>query len=478
MEIANAGVFAALAVVIVSVGAFLPHLGAIEVLSVVPFAVVGIRNRARAVVAAAVAAAFAAFLVAGATATLVVAGCAVSGGLCGIIRRRGFGPGAVALAAAALAPVSAVVVVGVLYLFSSARSLAFGSLRATAMGAGRAVGSVQALGPAWHAAEGTGDTLLADWPAAVAVLVLVGVPAGMLLTNLLVAGVGRRVQWLAHNDPLDHATRSDAALGGAVAPLPLELAGAGYHHSGASGRGALTDVNLTISPGEFVAIVGPNGAGKSTLVSLLAGASPTSGRVRRPGRVGLGLPGGTAIVTQRAETHVIGSTVAADLRWGLPPGYPFDVDALLARVGLGGLAAASTDSLSGGQLQRLAIAAALARRPALLISDESTSMLDAAGRAEVLALLAALPGRTGTAVVHVTHDPAEAARADRVIGLAAGRLVDPATVGHDGGQPVQHRVTTLANAPVAPGTTGEPVIRVRGAGHRFNAGTPWEVTAL
>jgi energy-coupling factor transport system ATP-binding protein len=69
-------------------------------------------------------------------------------------------------------------------------------------------------------------------------------------------------------------------------------------------------------------------------------------------------------------------------------------------------------------LQRLAIATALARRPALLISDESTSMLDAAGRAEIFDLLAALPARTGTSVVHVTHDPVEAARADRVIALA------------------------------------------------------------
>src|ERR1700749_1812034 len=86
-EIANAGVFAALAVVIVSVGAFLPHLGASELLAVVPFAIVGLRHRVRAVVAATVAAAFVAFLVAGATATIAAAGCAVLGGLCGVIRR-------------------------------------------------------------------------------------------------------------------------------------------------------------------------------------------------------------------------------------------------------------------------------------------------------------------------------------------------------------------------------------------------------
>jgi energy-coupling factor transporter ATP-binding protein EcfA2/energy-coupling factor transporter transmembrane protein EcfT len=491
VEIANAGVFAALAVVIVSVGAFLPHFGAIELLSVVPFAIVGLRNRVRAVVAAVIAAAFVAFLVAGATATIVIAGCAVLGGLCGIIRRHGRGSGTVALVAAGLAPVSAAVVVGVLYLFSAARALAFGTLRTSVVGIVRIAGSLRVPAPVGHAVVSITDALLGAWPIAVAVVVLIAVPFGMLLTNAVVVLVARRVEWLAHTDPLDHVARTDAALDKAVAPVPLKLVGVGFGYRAAAGRDALVDVDLTVAPGEFIAVVGPNGAGKSTLVSLLAGAEPTSGWVRRPGRVGLGLPGGTAIVAQRAETQVIGSTVGEDLRWGLPSGYPVDVEALLAWAGLAGLAAASTDSLSGGQLQRLAIATAMARRPALLISDESTSMLDAAGRAEVLDLLAALPARTGTAVVHVTHDPAEAARADRVIGLADGRIVDAAAAGHGVIDSMNDRVAPLATAvsraayrSPAPwpdctrGASGEPVIRVRGVGHRFDAGTPWEVTAL
>jgi energy-coupling factor transport system ATP-binding protein len=505
-EVASAGVFGALAVIIVSVGTFLPHLGVIMLLSAVPFAIVGLRHRPRAVVAAAVAAGFVAFLAAGAFATMVIAGCAVLGGPCGIIRRHGRGSGAVALAAALLAPVSAAAVVGLSYLFAGIRQLTLGTIRATVVGFVNIAEFLRLPASAGDAVVRLTDTLLGAWPVVVAAVIVIGVLAEMLLTNAFVILAARRVEWLAQTDLFDAAARADAATGAPVAPVPLELSGAGFGHRAASGRDALADVDLTVEPGEFVAVVGPNGAGKSTLVTLLAGAEPTSGSVRRPGRVGLGLPGGTAVVGQRAEAQVIGSTVSEDLRWGLPPGYPVDVEALLGSVGLAGLAPASTESLSGGQLQRLAIAAAMARRPALLISDESTSMLDAAGRAEILDLLASLPAQAGTAVVHVTHDPAEAARADRVIGLADGRIVDAAVGGrsavieHSGGDSADARAwdapaceagasearasehgaphAGTAGSGHAPGLPDEPVIRVRGVAHRFDAGTPWEVTAL
>jgi energy-coupling factor transporter ATP-binding protein EcfA2 len=478
-EVANAGVFGALAVIIVSVGTFLPHLGVIMLLSAVPFAVVGLRHRARAVIAAAVAAGFVAFLAAGVFATIVIAGCAVLGGPCGIIRRRGRGSGAIALLAAGLAPVSAAVVVGLSYLFAGIRELTLGTIRSTVAGVVHIAESLRLPVSAGDAVVRVAGTLLGAWPVVVAAVILIGVVAEMLVTNAFVVLAARRVEWLAQTDLFDAAARADAATDAPLAPVPLELSGVGFGHRTGSGRYALVDVELTVEPGEFVAVVGPNGAGKSTLVSLLAGAEPTSGSVRRAGRVGLGLPGGTAVVGQRAEAQVIGSTVDEDLRWGLPPGFPVDVEALLISVGLAGLASASTESLSGGQLQRLAVAAAMARRPALLISDESTSMLDAAGRAEILDLLASFPARAGTAVVHVTHDPAEAARADRVVGLADGRIVDAALIGHSA--VVGHSAViedSGGEVADAPGTPGEPVIRVRGVGHRFDAGTPWEVTAL
>ncbi|EJN51640.1 ABC transporter, ATP-binding protein, partial [Actinomyces sp. ICM58] len=125
-----------------------------------------------------------------------------------------------------------------------------------------------------------------------------------------------------------------------------------------------------------------------------------------------------------SELLVLGQNVAEDVTWGMSERdvAALDLDALLERVGLAGLADADPRSLSGGQLQRLALAGALARSPRLLISDESTAMIDRDGRADMLDLLASLPN-TGIAVVHITHDPAEAARADRVITIRSGRIL-------------------------------------------------------
>lgn len=120
---------------------------------------------------------------------------------------------------------------------------------------------------------------------------------------------------------------------------------------GEPGRGA----------GEHIAVTGANGSGKTTLMLILAGREPTSGTVERPGAVGLGRRGGTAVIMQHPESQVLGTRIADDVVWGLPPDGTTDIDRLLREVGLAGLAERDTGLLSGGELQRLAVAAALAR---------------------------------------------------------------------------------------------------------------------
>jgi hypothetical protein len=126
------------------------------------------------------------------------------------------------------------IVVGALYVFSAARDLAFGSVRATIAGAVQIAGNLRLFPSAGQAVLNATDTLLHAWPVVVAALVLVMVPSGMPMTNVLVAVVARRVEWLAHTDPLDDAARADAALDLPVAPVPLELIGAGFRHNAAS----------------------------------------------------------------------------------------------------------------------------------------------------------------------------------------------------------------------------------------------------
>jgi energy-coupling factor transport system ATP-binding protein len=163
--------------------------------------------------------------------------------------------------------------------------------------------------------------------------------------------------------------------------------------------------------------------------------------------------------------------VRDDIVWGLPADAPVDIDAILERVGLDGLADRETSTLSGGELQRLAVGAALAREPQLLVSDESTSMVDPAGRHKLVALLRQTSAEDGVAVVHVTHRRAESDVADRVLALEAGRPV-PVPVLAPPPEPLP-----VGPAPL-PAPTGGSVIQLRSAGHVYGWGTPWATRAL
>ena len=199
--------------------------------------------------------------------------------------------------------------------------------------------------------------------------------------------------------------------------MPVRLNDVRFRYPGAD-HDALAPLSLTVDAGEHVAVTGANGSGKTTLMLLLSGREPTSGTIERPGAVGLGRLGGTAVILQHPESQVLGTRVADDVVWGLPPGTRTDVTALLDEVGLAGMAERDTGGLSGGELQRLAVAAALARQPSMLIADEVTSMVDQDGREALMGVLSGLTERHRMALVHITHYNNEADIADRVVNLS------------------------------------------------------------
>jgi energy-coupling factor transport system ATP-binding protein len=195
-------------------------------------------------------------------------------------------------------------------------------------------------------------------------------------------------------------------------------------------------VSFDLRAGEYVGVVGPNGGGKSTLVRLLNGLiTPDSGRVRVAGydpatepyevRKRLG------ILFQNPENALVAPFVEDDVAFGLEnlgverEEMQSRVAEAIGAVGLGGYERREPHTLSGGEKQRVALAGLLAVEPEILVLDEPTSMLDAAGRREVLERLEAL--RATRTVLHVTHHLEELASADRVLVLNGGSLVADVT---------------------------------------------------
>jgi energy-coupling factor transport system ATP-binding protein len=168
-----------------------------------------------------------------------------------------------------------------------------------------------------------------------------------------------------------------------------------------SERPALSDVSLTIEPGEIVAVLGPSGSGKSTLLRALAGLVPHFHGGRFEGRVVVGgldtrrfrpadLAGTVAMLFQDPEDQVVFGRVANEVAFGLenigtrPDQIWPRVHAALADVGAARLAERRTETLSAGELQRVCLAGVLALEPKLLILDEPTSQLDPEGAVEIL----------------------------------------------------------------------------------------------
>ncbi|CPZ59954.1 Hypothetical ABC transporter ATP-binding protein [Mycobacteroides abscessus] len=259
------------------------------------------------------------------------------------------------------------------------------------------------------------------------------------------------------------------AVAGAVGPVPARLHQVRFRYPRGESD-ALAPLSMNIDVGEHVAITGPNGSGKSTLMRILAGREPTSGQIERPGSVGLGAIGGTAIVMQHPESQVLGTKVADDVVWGLPADHKVDIDGLLREVGLEGMAEHSTSSLSGGELQRLAVASALARDPALLVADEITSMVDPQGRQDLLGVLSRLTQQHRMSLVHITHFQSEAAAADREVAL---RAVNGKTA-----RTAIQTVPVPATSAAQPDNESPVVLEFDSVGHEYASGTPWAKTAL
>jgi putative ABC transport system ATP-binding protein len=201
---------------------------------------------------------------------------------------------------------------------------------------------------------------------------------------------------------------------------------------------AVDGIDLTITSGEFVALMGPSGSGKSTLLNLLGGLDrPTAGEIMVDG-VNLGRARKRDLVEYRRHRvgfifqsfHLLAHRTALEnvevpmMLSGQAPGPRRErAQGLLAQVGLAARAGHRPNELSGGEQQRVAIARALANEPRILLADEPTGNLDSATGADVMELLREL-NRGGLALVVVTHDPRAGAYAGRVVHLSDGRVVD------------------------------------------------------
>jgi ABC-type lipoprotein export system ATPase subunit len=200
---------------------------------------------------------------------------------------------------------------------------------------------------------------------------------------------------------------------------------------------ALRGVDLRVAAGELVAIMGRSGSGKSTLLQLIAGSDrPTAGRVvvegidlaRADEGVRAQVRGARVGLVFQRENLVpflsIRENIQLIVRLAGAAVDDIDIDSVLLRVGLHERAGHRPSQLSGGEQQRAALAAVAATRAPILLGDEITGELDSANADLLLNLLLDLHVAEGITVVLATHDPAVARRADRVVELRDGRVVE------------------------------------------------------
>jgi len=201
---------------------------------------------------------------------------------------------------------------------------------------------------------------------------------------------------------------------------------------------ALDRVSLRIAPGEFAAITGKSGCGKSTLLHIIGGLeSPTTGRVLLNGRDLARLPEPELTRFRRDRVGVVFQTfnllplLTLEENVALPrvlQGAPYaqarqEAMAWLEEVGLGGRLRHKPHQVSGGEMQRAAIARALVNQPGVILADEPTGNLDSATAAQILELFSRLNRQWGKTVILVSHAPEAGNFAHRVIRMQDGRLL-------------------------------------------------------
>ncbi len=209
-----------------------------------------------------------------------------------------------------------------------------------------------------------------------------------------------------------------------------------YDHGQKTETRAVRGVSLTINEGEFVAVVGHNGSGKSTLARLINGLLvPNSGEILVDGLSTkeesnlFDIRKTVGVVFQNPDNQMVATIIEDDVAFGPENvGLPSAeirkrVDEALRAVNMYEYRESSPHHLSGGQKQRIAIAGVLALRPRVMIFDESTSMLDPEGRAEVMKVIKKLNREEGVAVVTITHFMEEAEKADRIIVMNEGEIL-------------------------------------------------------
>ena len=207
-----------------------------------------------------------------------------------------------------------------------------------------------------------------------------------------------------------------------------------YRYEGAD-RDAVQGVSLSVRRGEFLAVLGRNGSGKSTLGKLLnALIAPTEGSVCVCG-IRPDTEDNTFLIRQKCgmvfqnpDNQTVATIVEEDVAFGpenlgvAPEEIRARVDWALEKVGMTAFRRTAPSMLSGGQKQRVAIAGVIAMKPEIIVFDESTSMLDPAGRLEVMETAKALNRENGVTVVWITHFMDEAAQASRLIVVDDGEI--------------------------------------------------------